>query len=315
MAVAHPRYLSFPSAAAVIGRASGRASRWRWSVDCSRGRQRPSSVGQTWCSLTRSRFQAGCWAGSGGRSLVVTLHDNELYELAPRSEAVRRIISADAVRAALRVYVSEALRADRARAWRGRTRSRVIPIGIDTFDDLARRRLLGVHDLLRDPAHPSQEGRSVDTRLCEAGRRACPRRAWSWWAMGPSGGRWRALAHALRLKDKVDVHGAIDRRATMEQIARASVMALPSVMESLGAVYLEAMSLGVPALATRVRGSAPTSSTASTGSSFRLATTSGSMPSCACWRPSRNARDASARQGDAGFWPTGRAGAPTWPLT
>ena len=33
-----------------------------------------------------------------------------------------------------------------------------------------------------------------------------------------------------------------------------SVMALPSVRESLGAVYLEAMSLGVPALGTRGEG-------------------------------------------------------------
>jgi glycosyltransferase involved in cell wall biosynthesis len=37
-------------------------------------------------------------------------------------------------------------------------------------------------------------------------------------------------------------------------MTRANVMALPSVRESLGAVYLEAMSLGVPALGTRGEG-------------------------------------------------------------
>ena len=71
---------------------------------------------------------------------------------------------------------------------------------------------------------------------------------------GVERGSLEGLAHALRLKDKIDFLGQLDRRPTMERIASASVMALPSVMESLGAVYLEAMSLGVPALATTGEG-------------------------------------------------------------
>jgi glycosyltransferase involved in cell wall biosynthesis len=71
---------------------------------------------------------------------------------------------------------------------------------------------------------------------------------------GPERTSLEALAVGLRVADKVQFTGALDRRATLECIARSSVMALPSVLESLGAVYLEAMSLGVVALATAGEG-------------------------------------------------------------
>jgi glycosyltransferase involved in cell wall biosynthesis len=67
----------------------------------------------------------------------------------------------------------------------------------------------------------------------------------------------RALARLVRtlgIEHGVELTGALDARAARERMARASVMALPSVLESLGAVYLEAMSLGVPALGTRGEG-------------------------------------------------------------
>jgi glycosyltransferase involved in cell wall biosynthesis len=66
-----------------------------------------------------------------------------------------------------------------------------------------------------------------------------------------------ALARLIReqaIEHLVELTGALDARAARERMAHASVMALPSVRESLGAVYLEAMSLGVPALGTRGEG-------------------------------------------------------------
>ncbi|HET9949979.1 MAG TPA: glycosyltransferase family 4 protein, partial [Longimicrobiales bacterium] len=62
------------------------------------------------------------------------------------------------------------------------------------------------------------------------------------------------LVGALGVADRVEMTGLLDARGAQERIARASVMALPSVRESLGAVYLEAMALGVPALGTQGEG-------------------------------------------------------------
>jgi len=62
------------------------------------------------------------------------------------------------------------------------------------------------------------------------------------------------LVRALGIERLIELTGALDARAAQERMACASVMALPSVRESLGAVYLEAMSLGVPALGTRGEG-------------------------------------------------------------
>ena len=71
---------------------------------------------------------------------------------------------------------------------------------------------------------------------------------------GPERGLLVKLTKSLRLEDKIDFLGELDRKATLQQMARSNVMALPSVMESLGAVYFEAMSLGVPVLATAGEG-------------------------------------------------------------
>jgi glycosyltransferase involved in cell wall biosynthesis len=71
---------------------------------------------------------------------------------------------------------------------------------------------------------------------------------------GPERPTLEQLIRALGIASRVEVTGALDARSAQDRMARASVMALPSVRESLGAVYLEAMSLGVPALGTRGEG-------------------------------------------------------------
>jgi glycosyltransferase involved in cell wall biosynthesis len=71
---------------------------------------------------------------------------------------------------------------------------------------------------------------------------------------GPERQALEQLARGLNIHELVEFTGPLDARGAQECIARASVMALPSVRESLGAVYLEAMSLGVPALGTRGEG-------------------------------------------------------------
>lgn len=188
----------------------------------------------------------------GRAAFVVALHDHELYELAPRSALARRGIVRVLRGADCAVYVSEALRRHGLKL-AGPHRSAVIPIGIETYAGLSRvwperftvctvTRLIArkrVDRLIRVFARLTHE--RPDARLVIVGDG--PERA--------------ALAHLVRaegIEGLVELVGALDARAARERMARSSVMALPSVRESLGAVYLEAMSLGVPSLGTRGEG-------------------------------------------------------------
>jgi teichuronic acid biosynthesis glycosyltransferase TuaC len=252
VAITHPPYVSFP-----IGH-------WRHHPTFGSGAvlalERFSFARATAAYLNRPdivlahsvTFPGGLLGRIGSAPLVLTLHDNELYELAPQSRLLRHLIRRSLQAAACVVYQSEALRAIGLEL-AGTHKSQVIPIGIDTFDDLARvepsqfticcaARLIprkNVDRLIRVLARLAKE--VPDARLVIVGE-------------GPERGRLEDLVRALGLQGNVTFTGWLDRRATMVQIVRASVMALPSVMESLGAVYLEAMSLGVPALGTAGEG-------------------------------------------------------------
>lgn len=187
----------------------------------------------------------------GRARFVVALHDHELYDLAPYNAALR-----DAIVRALRgadcaVYVSEALRRQGIEL-AGPHRALVIPIGIASYPELA-------------AAPPPQFTICTVTRLIARKRvdrliRVFARLAATRPARlvivgdGPERSALEDLVSSLQLGGRVELTGALDARAAQARMAQASVMALPSVRESLGAVYLEAMSLGVAALGTRGEG-------------------------------------------------------------
>ena len=62
----------------------------------------------------------------------------------------------------------------------------------------------------------------------------------------------RHLADELGIAAHVRFLGWLDRDATSELLARANALALPSYHEALPLVLLEAASLGIPVIATRV---------------------------------------------------------------
>jgi teichuronic acid biosynthesis glycosyltransferase TuaC len=246
--VTHPRYLRPPHLLGAAGLAIERALFARTAArELARPHWQPDVV------LTHSVTLPGGLLGRIGPAvLVVTLHDHELYELAPRSGWLRWQIARTLRRAHCAVYVSEALRRH-GEALAGPHRARVIPIGIDTVPGLtavsperftvcavsrliARKRL---DRLVRAFARLALE--RPEARLVIVGD-------------GPERPALAGLIRALGLEERVQLTGALDARAALERVASASVMALPSVRESLGAVYLEAMSLGVPALGTRGEG-------------------------------------------------------------
>jgi glycosyltransferase involved in cell wall biosynthesis len=150
------------------------------------------------------------------------------------------------------VYLSEALRRA-GTSVAGPHRSVVIPLGVEVYPELSAvwpegftvctvTRLLArkqVDLLIRAFARLAAE--RPDARLVIVGD-------------GPERPALARLIRTLGIAGLVEMTGALDARAARERMARAHVMALPSVRESLGVVYLEAMSLGVPALGTRGEG-------------------------------------------------------------
>jgi glycosyltransferase involved in cell wall biosynthesis len=188
----------------------------------------------------------------GAALFVVALWDHELYELAPESATAREAMAQTLRRADCAVYVSEALRREGLRV-AGPHRTAVIPTGIKLYPDMsvvwperftvctvarlvARKR---VDRVVR--AFARLLGERPDARLVIVGD-------------GPERPALDRLVRALGIGGAVELTGALDARAARVRMSDATVMALPSVRESLAGAYLEAMSLGVAALGTRGEG-------------------------------------------------------------
>ncbi len=246
--VAHPRYPRVPR----FLRGTGHALERRLFARAA-GTVLTAGVAAPDVVLAHSASLPGGLLGRiGGAAFVVSLYDHELYDLAPTSAIIRRGIVQTLRRADCAVYLSEALRRH-AIDLAGPHRNVVIPLGIDihvtlptvrppSFTVCAVTRLIArkrVDHLIRAFARLAAE--RPDARLVIVGD-------------GPERPALAGLIRELGIEGLVELTGALDARGAEERMARASVMALPSVRESLGAVYLEAMALGVPALGTRGEG-------------------------------------------------------------
>lgn len=71
---------------------------------------------------------------------------------------------------------------------------------------------------------------------------------------GPQRALLEAAAADMGLADRIEFLGARDEPATLKAISRADVLVLPSFMEGLPIVLMEAMALHVPVIASRVAG-------------------------------------------------------------
>lgn len=71
---------------------------------------------------------------------------------------------------------------------------------------------------------------------------------------GPSGEALRTMAQKLGVADRVRFTGRLGEQATLNKIAKADVLVLPSFMEGLPIVLMEAMAIGTPVIASRVAG-------------------------------------------------------------
>lgn len=71
---------------------------------------------------------------------------------------------------------------------------------------------------------------------------------------GPSRSAIEALADKLGLRDRVLFSGFLEEEATLIAIAESDILILPSFMEGLPVVLIEALALGKPVVASRVAG-------------------------------------------------------------
>jgi glycosyltransferase involved in cell wall biosynthesis len=71
---------------------------------------------------------------------------------------------------------------------------------------------------------------------------------------GPEGAALRAMAARLGIADRVTFTGRLSEPDTLRRIAAAHVLVLPSFMEGLPIVLMEAMAAGTPVVASRVAG-------------------------------------------------------------
>ena len=71
---------------------------------------------------------------------------------------------------------------------------------------------------------------------------------------GPDRAALEALARELELSDAVAFAGRLPEEETLAEISRADLLVLPSFMEGLPIVLMEAMAVGVPVIASRVAG-------------------------------------------------------------
>ena len=184
--------------------------------------------------------------------LVVSMWDDELFDVAPARKAFRKALvhtlrTADSV-----VYISKTLHKVGTEL-AGPHAGCVIPLGIDEYADLTPEpnaaftvltagRLIPRKKIgLLIEAFASFHAFAPEARLLVVGD-------------GPERRRLENTVQACGVVDAVDFTGNVPHRRVLEHMARAHLFVLPSVRESLGTVYFEAMAMRVPVVGVRGEG-------------------------------------------------------------
>jgi glycosyltransferase involved in cell wall biosynthesis len=185
---------------------------------------------------------------TGTAKLVVSMLDHELFSLASVSTAWSRAIVDTLRRADAVVYLSPLLMRLGIEA-AGPHNACVIPLAIDVYDDL-RPRAAATFTVSTAARLVERKKVHVLIEAFAAFRREVPEARLVVLGDGPERSRLERLAVDLGAADAVYFTGHLTHREVVTRIAESNVFILPSVRESLGTVYFEAMSQGVPVVAT-----------------------------------------------------------------
>jgi glycosyltransferase involved in cell wall biosynthesis len=251
VAIAHPRYLSLGSGARHVSASAPVQRQLFWRA--LRPFVESFAAGGGQIIHAHSSGLPGCMAGrTGAAKLVISMLDNELFDVVPASSGWRREIVDTLRRADMVVYLSPLLMRLGLEA-AGPHHACVIPLAIDVYDDLRPRqaevftvttaaRLIErkkVHVLLQ--AFAAFRARVPEARLVVIGD-------------GPERPRLELLAAQLGAAAAVKFTGNLAHKDVVARIAESHAFILPSVRESLGTVYFEAMSQRVPVVGTTGEG-------------------------------------------------------------
>lgn len=248
--IAHPRYLSLRRSARVPGIVPLQR-RLFWNALRSHVAAFAASGGQV--IHAHSSGLPGCMVGrTGDARLVISMLDDELFDVAPVSPPWRRAIidtlrGADAV-----VYLSPLLmRLGFAAA--GPHEACVIPLAIDIYDNL---RVTPADGFTITTAARLIERKKIHVliKAFAALHQTVPTARLVVLGDGAERPRLERLASRLGVGPAVEFTGSLPHRDVVARIGGSQVFALPSIRESLGTVYFEAMSQGVPVIGTKGEG-------------------------------------------------------------
>jgi glycosyltransferase involved in cell wall biosynthesis len=200
-----------------------------------------------------------------GRRLpvVVTVHASPAHTVRPRDARTALVaglggpIERWAERRAAATIVLTQRMADRVASVAGADRVRVMRRGVDRaafaapgpdpFPELTGRpRVVFLGRLARS--------KGVDTLVEAAARLRAPGAQIVLVGDGPARGEVEAAVRRRGLGDRVHITGFVPHHRTPAVLAAADLLVLPSVYEELGTVLVEALQVGLPAVASRVGG-------------------------------------------------------------
>ena len=248
--IAHPRYLSLGAVGRIPGTARLARSLFRRAV---LGEVQQYVRGGGRIVQAYSCALPGALTGDVGPArMVVSMWDDELFDVAPARDDWREAIR-DTLRSASHVvYVTPTLR-KLGEELAGPHRASVIPLAIDEYPDITAEPaphftvVTAARLIRRKRIDAVLEAFAAFRSTVDAARLVIL-------GDGPELAPLIRQAETLNVTGDVSFPGMVSHREVIEALARAHVFALPSERESFGTVYFEAMAQRVPVIGSRGEG-------------------------------------------------------------